>query len=34
MYEFTKWAEAFIADLRERCSAVAVDDDVAQSDLW
>jgi hypothetical protein len=34
MLEFLKWAEAYISDLRQRCSAPAVDDELAESELW
>jgi hypothetical protein len=34
MFQFVKWAEAHIADLRERCLASAVDRDVVESELW
>jgi hypothetical protein len=34
MHEFLKWAEAYIGDLRQRCSAPAVDDELAESELW
>ena len=34
MLEFLKWAEAYISDLRQRCSAPAVDEELAESELW
>jgi hypothetical protein len=34
MLEFLKWAEAYITDLRQRCNAAAVDDELAESELW
>ena len=34
MLEFLKWAEAYISDLRQRCSAPATDDELAESELW
>jgi hypothetical protein len=34
MQEFLKWGNAHIASLRQSCTADAVDDDVAESDLW
>jgi hypothetical protein len=34
MDEFMKWAEAYIADLRESCNVMAIEDDIAKSELW
>ena len=34
MYEFLKWAEAYISDLRESYSVLAIKDDIAKSGLW
>jgi hypothetical protein len=34
MHEFLKWAGAYISDLRQKCSAPAVDDELADSELW
>jgi len=34
MHGFLKWAEAYISDLRQRSSAPAVDDELAESELW
>jgi hypothetical protein len=34
MHGFLAWAEAYISDLRQRCSAPAIDKDLAQSELW
>ena len=34
MHEFLTWSEAYISDLRQRCSAPAVDDELAEIDRW
>jgi len=34
MHEFLKWAEAYVSDLRQRCGALAVDEELAEGDLW
>jgi hypothetical protein len=34
MYEFLKWSEAYVANLRESCSVMAIEDDIAKSELW
>ena len=34
MHEFLKWAETYVSDLRQECSAPAVDDELADSGLW
>jgi hypothetical protein len=34
MYEFSKWAEAYIASLRERCSSAGFDRDLVECGLW
>ena len=34
MHEFLKWADAYTRDLRERCNAAAVDNELAKSELW
>ena len=34
MYVFLKWAEAYIANLRESYSVLALEDDIDKSELW
>jgi len=34
MHGFMKWAETYISDLRQRCTAPAIDDELAESELW
>jgi hypothetical protein len=34
MHEFLKWAEAYVSELRQRCGALAVDEELAEGDLW
>ena len=34
MCEFLKWVEAYIANLRESCSVLAIEDDIRKSELW
>ena len=34
MHEFLKWADAYVSELRQRCSAPAIDDELAEGDLW
>jgi hypothetical protein len=34
MHEFLRWAQAYISDLRQRCNAAAIDDELTESELW
>jgi hypothetical protein len=34
MFEFLKWSDAYVAGLREKCSALTIDSDLADNGLW
>jgi hypothetical protein len=34
MFEFLEWSDANVAGLREKCSALVVDNDLAENKLW